>query len=97
LKLSPLFDLEGVGAAAGWVRNNLRFLAAERWIHEKTITGQLHYAMLLGKRWHSSLELYNCVMAQFELRAAEYGRMTERMSSGLTRQQVTAKVPSGRQ
>lgn len=35
-----------------------------RWIHDHTITGHIRYTRALGKRWYSSLELYNFVMAQ---------------------------------
>ena len=67
LKLSPLFDLEGVDAAAEWVRENLHIPATGRWIHDKTITGQIRYSKLLGRRWYSSLELYNFIMLQSKI------------------------------
>ena len=67
LKLSPLFNIEGKEGAADWIRENMGMPATARWIHDKTITGQIRYARALGKRWYSSLELYNFVMAQAKL------------------------------
>ncbi len=67
LKLSPLFDIEGKEGAAEWVRENMKWPATPRWIHDKTISGQIRYTRALGKRWYSSLELYNFVMAQAKL------------------------------
>ena len=68
LKLSPSPNLEGVEAAAKWIRDNMGITTATgRWIHEKTITGQIRYHKLMGRRWYSSLELHNFVMAQSKL------------------------------
>ena len=41
--------------------------ATPRWIHDHTIAGHIRYTRALGKRWYSSLELYNFVMAQSKL------------------------------
>ena len=49
------------------MRENMKWPATGRWIHDKTITGQIRYSRALGKRWYSSLELYNFVMAQSKL------------------------------
>ena len=67
LKLSPLFNIEGVDGAAQWMRDNMGIPATPRWIHEKTITGHIRYSTLMNKRFYSSLELYNFVMAQAKL------------------------------
>lgn len=67
LKLSPLFDIEGKEGAADWVRENMKWPATPRWIHDHTIAGHIRYSRALGKRWYSSLELYNFIMAQSKI------------------------------
>ena len=67
LKLSPLFAIEGTEGAAQWVRENMHMPATARWIHDHTIAGHIRYVRLLGRRWYSSLELYNFVMSQAKL------------------------------
>lgn len=64
LNLSPKFDIEGKEGAAEWVRENMTWPATPRWIHDHTIAGHIRYARALGKRWYSSLELYNFIMGQ---------------------------------
>jgi hypothetical protein len=67
LDLSPVPNLEGVERAAEWIRDNLGIPATGRWIHDKTITGRIRYHKLMNRRYYSSAELYEFVMAQSKI------------------------------
>ena len=77
LELSPLLDIEGKEGAADWVRDNIKWPATGRWIHDHTIAGHIRYSRALGKRWYSSLELYNFVMAQGSSAGSKSTSVTE--------------------
>ncbi len=64
LELSPVPNLEGTEAAARWIRERLGIPATARWIHDKTITGRIPYALLMGRRFYSTRALYHFVMTQ---------------------------------
>lgn len=64
LELSPVPNLEGIDAAAQWMRDRLGIPATARWIHDKTNAGQIRYALLMGRRFYSTRALYDFVMTQ---------------------------------
>jgi hypothetical protein len=59
---NPIDSQDG---AAGRIRDRLGISAAtRRWIHDRTITGQIRYHKLMGNRYYSSQALYDFIMAQ---------------------------------
>ena len=67
LTLDSRFDIEQPEGAAEWVRKNMKMPAARRWIYDHTIAGHIRYTRAFGKRYYSSLELYNFIMDQSKL------------------------------